>query len=265
MKNRPITGTLAVVAAMLMSAAAHAQITINNGGRGEVILNFTQTSGTANLEVDLGSIKQFLAGGSFATGAPVTLTLLSTADLVAAYGASWNSSADNVFWSVATAIGTLNNAGAPKLTLFGTVANNASIPTGDNNQGAEGAFITDEISNLTNYNPTANSTEAGLVPVSDSSSYNGDSGLTGNGGANPSQGFFSVPAFGANFQDQTNGTSSSDFYEMQENTAGTDIGTFTLSSSGLTFQSAAAVPEPSTWATVILGAATLIGLRRRRA
>jgi len=261
MKKRILTAMLAFTAALLMGTAAHAQVPINNNGLADVILDFTQTSGTANLEVDLGPVSQFLPGGSFATGSPVTMTLLSTTDLVAAYGASWDSSSDAVFWSVASAIGTLKNAGAPKLTLFGTEANNAAVPTGDNNQGAEGGNISGTVQNLTNYNPTANSAEAALVPVSDASSYNGDSGLTASGGAVPTSGFFSVPTFGSNFQNQTNTTTSSDFYEIQQNSPGSDLGTFQLTSSGLTFQS---VPEPSTWASLLLGAATLIGLRRPR-
>jgi hypothetical protein len=247
-----------------MSGAAHA-ITLGDGGTGagDIILDFTQTSGTANLEVDLGPVTQFVSGGSDATGSPVSLTLLSTTDLSNAYGSSWNSLSDNVFWSLIGTSKTDHSLGGIGInTLFGSAAGNLTVPLSDSgSQATESGNIINLMGALGSATATANSTESALLSSGNSLSYNGESGI------NTSQNdFFGITEFASDFQNQTNGTSTSALYEIAPgSTSSTDLGNFALSSSGLTFTSASAVPEPSTWATLVLGAAALFGLRRRRA
>ena len=71
--------------------------------------------------------------------------------------------------------------------------------------------------------------------------------------------------FPSGFEANVDGAPTSlGLYEVKNvhnTSAATEEGVFTLSSSGLTYQ---AVPEPSTWATILVGAATLLGFRRRR-
>lgn len=262
MKNILKTVLLAISAATLISTAARAvPLGDSNTGAGDIILDFTQTSGTANLEVDLGQVTQFVSGGADATGSPVTLSLLSTTDLSNAYGSSWNSLSDQVFWSLVGTSQTdhgLGNIGIH--TLFGSAANNSATPLSDSgSQVTESNNILNLMGALGSATATANSTESALLSSGNSLSYNGESGI------NTSQNdFFGVTEFASDFQNQTNGTSTSALYEIAPgSTSSTDLGNFALSSSGLTFTSASAVPEPSTWAALLLGAATLFGLRRR--
>jgi len=98
------------------------------------------------------------------------------------------------------------------------------------------------------------SSDDAVLSTSDGSSFFGDSG-------NASPFFGTSSDLNTHFTEPTNGTTVQYLYEFQPGTLGTELGYFTLSSSNLTYT---AVPEPSTWASIVLGAAALIGIRFRR-
>jgi hypothetical protein len=256
-------GALAFAAASVIGASAHAQLTT---AQGDMIFNMYSTAGPGtayDYEVDLGNFSKFLAGGADATGSPVTLSDVSITDISGSvagqgFGANWDTDGD-VIWSV---IGSQSNSstrnGVAGHTIFATDGNVlANFSTGTVNLSNNIATYQSDIT-LDGINPTANSGGEGIFDGS------GDDGeyTDASGGAAPFFGYLPQQ-----FETTANGTTSVALYEsLNANTNGnaTDLGTFTLSSSGLTFQS---VPEPSTWATVIVGAITLIGFggfRRRR-
>jgi hypothetical protein len=272
MKNRLKFGLVTYAAASLVSLPVHADtvITSQSGtAAGDLILDFTQTGGTENLEVDLGPYNQFLPGGTV----PTLTNYLNTADLVSAFGSNWDSSSDNVFWSVVGYTGSHNISPAGKFVLFGTEANNAAVPVADGNNSTNGGNLVSFLTEISNLTATGDSNDhATIYGNGNTNSYDEDSGIHavegGGGTANtePAGGFFGFPDLGTNFQNQTNGgTSSSALYEIDNNSGdnGVDLGTFSLGPSGLSFQSAS-IPEPSTLASIVLGAASLVALRHRR-
>lgn len=265
MKLNLFKGAAAFAAASFIAAAAHGQTTIG-AYTGDVILSFYQTnsSGTGygtDLEIDLGSFSNFLPGGAdYQAGTVVNLSQLAVADISAQYGSDWNSDSSLLWAAAATNDGTTIDGVSSHYTLFGTEANNADAINGKSStiQHNAATDINTIEQNLNDQTSTANSAETFVDTTSDTASFTGD------GGSNTGNvfGFYGD----GNFYNETVGTSTSDFYEDVTNTAGTDLGTFTLSSSGLSFEAPAAVPEPSTWATVALGALALVGFRgfRRR-
>ena len=270
MKNILKTALLAFSAACLTGVAAHASITLDqsNHGWGDIILDFTQTSGTANLEVNLGEFTQFAPGGVYATGSPVLLAgnnSPSLTDLSNAYGSTWNSASDNVFWSLVSDAQAGNTLGVTNGTIWGSAANNATVPNSDNGtQTTEASNIQLLISGIHSATATANSTQSTMLSSASTTNnnYNYRSGITGG-----ALDFFGVSEFttSGGFQVQTvGGASTADLYQITPGGPSTDLGTFSLNSSGMTF-TAAAVPEPSTWATMILGAGCLLAFRRHRA
>jgi hypothetical protein len=252
-------GALAFAAASVIGASAHAQTLSTN--QGDVFFNMYATAGNGtayDYEVDLGNFSNFLTGGVDATGSPVSLTNVSITDISGnsggqGFGSLWDSDGD-VNWSVvgAQSNGSTKN-GVLSKTIFATDSVSlANFSTGTQTaSGQIGSYVID-VGNE-NLTPTANSGGEGVFDP-DTYYYS----LSGQG---------SAPFFGQlpqTFESTANGTETVGFYEvLNANHSGnaSEVGTFTLSSSGLTFQS---VPEPSTWATMIAGAATLLGFSRRR-
>ncbi len=259
-----LKGALAFAAASLIGVSLHAQQTIPTNDNGDLMLDFSASGGPGNTyqyEVDLGQFSQFLPGGADATGAPVSLgSYVSTTDLSGTYGANWDTDGD-LQWGV---VGTLTNnhtgtslGTLPRYSLFGTVNDETPVGQASSVMGTYEGAITPMYGDLhSNYESTPNSDFAAFLPISSGSDSDSFSSLAGS----------SVPYFG--YFDQSlyttaQGTSTSELWYIPATNGaqGTELGVFSLSNSGLTFQS---VPEPSTWATIVLGAATLIGLRRRR-
>jgi len=259
-----LKGALAFAAASVIGASAHAQGLATTPG--DVIFNMYATGGTGSAydyQVDLGNFGQFLPGGADATGSLITLSDVSITDISGSgpgYGSLWNSDSD-VFWSV---VGTNDTGTAHNgLSGFGVLATDSVIlddfGSGTHTlSGIINTYVSDMGTSMDDVTPTANSGGEGIFDNS------GDAGqyTVGDGGSPNFYGGY-LPS---TFESSANGTSTLGLYEVQnvKNTnAATEIGTFTLSSSGLTYQ-AAAVPEPSTWATMIAGALTLLGFSRRR-
>jgi hypothetical protein len=227
-----------------MAIKAEAQTETDN----DLILCFRATQGTGsttNLYVNLGNF----AG-------PVTSLNLET-DLTNTYGASWNTD-QYLFWSVMGTTGGAAEPGYPADTVFVTApdpANDPSDPGTTSAQVNDREFIEGfygEYNNGTTGHLSNVKTNSAVDPTSYTSQYSNASGANG----------FDQPF--EQLGDVGNGSDSSDLWELYPgsiaNQQQIDLNTFTLSSNGMF---TAAVPEPSTWAMLIAGAASLFFFRRR--
>jgi len=244
---------LTALLALGVAASASAQITV---GLNDLVLGFNKTSSTgntSNLEVTLGSVNNFKAGGSFATGSEVFLSQLNVNDLNTTYGsgsssAGWKSSVTN--WAV---VGT-NGAGGGN-TLWGTQS--AAAETPGSSQGSGVTSIQTMYSGLNGQTATANSASAAVVPTANANSWKSTSAS--------SFSYWGVSPFRNDSGIASTGTSVSlELYEFVQGAASAvDLGKFKLYNDG-TF-SFTAIPEPSTYAA-LLGVVTLgvVVIRRRR-
>jgi hypothetical protein len=293
MKNRHILsiGLLAgAAAALLAPPSAHAQQSISYSA-GDLLLGFEKPGNSYDYIVDLGPASYFLTLSLTPGTTDITTSAHSgaglgdiAADLSATggsggFGASWyNNSATqgaNVQWGVIGAtygFGSTPQFGLPGNTIFETIAEptpgQGSTAPAESSQSSQG----DVVSNIEafagngsfqNEESTANSNYATFQPTSSATSWtsNDPSELAfgGSGGIEqPTSGTYIGPT-----------NSELDLYELIptgfSGSTGTGdlLGSFTLDSSGdLDFTSAAAVPEPSAYGTIALGAAFLLFFRR---
>ncbi|GEM_PF-3856953 len=268
-----VTHTILAIAGIGAIGQAKAATTPTYGN-GDLFLTFRQTSGGANTAsdyiLDLGNVLNFNFNTSF--------TLSSTSlggkygnvgqDLINTYGSDWYTALDStgnggtaVLWTVAA----------------GNLATNGSDPA---NTAYAGANITNNNSALT-LNSGGTTLQRGSggsqspyindIKAMAQNDYQGSAST-----ANSSLGFV-----------QASGNSNSYATKLQPNLLGDEaqtndtlefdrlatgvgsgqaLGDFTLNSNGtLTFTTAAAaVPEPSTWMSLILAGGTVVFLARRR-
>jgi len=254
----------ALIAASLSLAPTLALATEPNvsGTTGDLILGF-QLSGHNDLEVDLGPLNTFLdAASAFPVtfglvpadqaGAGGTVTSLN-ADLTANFGAGWNSSS-SLLWGAIAAEGN---------TIYLTVDSNNPVPqrpatTGANviESNVNGSLIDD---GLLVSPSTVNSTKAASIPTTTDDAFTT---------FDPSTNAFQS---GLNIEEAPGDTATGsdlDLYELVPSHNGggngVDVGSFALNGSGdLTF-TPAAVPEPSTWISIVSGTLFLGLFRLRR-
>ena len=238
---------LAIVATVgsvtLLAPAVRAQTV--SAQQGDLILGFRATGGTGagvNLEVDLGSVSNFY---NATPGSTTPLPVLSSQDLVDAYGADWGTRTD-LFWAAAGTDG--NTApdpnGKPASTLWGTGVPSNAAPlegtSGLQSPGATkiGAMYQGSLGSLNGATSTTNSSAAASIANSASGSWSVQE-TSGN-----SFGFFSPKIDG-----EVASVGTLNFYELQPSTnfpriAATLLGTLTLAQNGLSFQAAVAVSAP---------------------
>ena len=277
-------------AALLVPHSARAQSISYSAG--DLVLGFedyssSSVTGTADYLVDLGPASYFtgLSGGTvvnLTTSDPahdgqsqVGLGNLAT-DLATAFntsnGAPWYTDGtlgNNVQWGIIGATPkTTGEFGLSKATIFLTT------PEETPGQGAETIPTTGSVSQQQSWdgnvlNLTAPGNGFGNVPSTSNNAYGAfeSNSLTDSwsseivNNSDFGTGFnIEQPLDGSNFG-PTN--SQLDLYELVPNaSSATELGTLTLDSSGDLVYTAA-VPEPSTYATVALGAAFLVMFRRR--
>jgi hypothetical protein len=259
---------LLTVAALALAALTTARGQTVSGSAGDLILGFRTNDGavTNDLEVDLGQYSQFT---SLAPGTVLNLNLngtyygsaggLSASDISTVFGPSWNTLTDLV-WSVA---GDNGSGASTDLYATFTAVDGATVSQkSGSTQNSPGVRLRAELGGLEGQT-SLSSSEAAEIPVSLSSNGNYSGAIRGNGTVNKDYAYFtpSTEAFVS-----STGTSSLDlFAEIHGGTgAGTDLGTFALDSAGDLSFTAAAVPEPSTYAAMLLGGATLLSVRRRQ-
>jgi len=248
MKLKITCGALLCAAAALTATKAQAQATDN-----DLLLCFRATAGTGadvNLYVNLGNV---------VSPEPIQETLSLNSDLTSVYGSSWASDS-NLYWSVIGTTGALAGGAYSADDLFVSSpdpADNPSDPGSPLQQSATRGAIE-------NVYLAANSGTAGAISQSSFGPSSGNSSSYGSEYASE----FNNGGFDMTFEqsgDVASGPLSSDVYELYAGSMLTkqqiDLGTVTLSSDG---NFAVSVPEPSTWAMLILGAASLLVLRRRR-
>ena len=283
-------GLVAAAAAAVLAPSARAQNTVNTG---DLFIGFEEPGVSYDYVIDLGPANYFI--GLAATPGTTDITTADpnhggglglgniASDLSNVFGANWATNSlvtgSNVQWGVigatSNSAGGLTGAGGtfglPKNTLFETSAEltpgTQSSPLPTNTSGVQGTVNTNIIgfeSNFNNSTQTANSNYAEIQTVdatNDPDSWTGE---------NPS-----AEAFGNSYsiEQPTSGAfigptnSVLDLYELKPQNGGTgvDLGSFSLTSAGdLDFTSAAAVPEPSTYAAIGIGAAFLVLFRRNR-
>jgi hypothetical protein len=252
--NKLTAAALALAAIGLVSTSASAQSTVS-AGADDLILGMQLNGVNTDFEVDLGSFSLFTTTSTHTFD-------LSTSDLTS-IDASWasNVGGTGVQWSVAGVTGSGNTfyatstaSSAPKLesnaatspaqSAIGSLAAAMTEPSGFGSNGVTsgGALIG------TNSNPASGIT----------GSYTNEEGGQG---ATPYN-FNSLVSL-----EQT-GTGSDVLYSFVGHSgtepAAPELGTFTLGSNGvLTYNGVAAVPEPSTYALLGLGALALLFMRRR--
>jgi PEP-CTERM motif len=265
MKNHLLMAGLALAAALTVPQA-HATVSANPG---DLILAFRTNDGAVqdDLEVDLGPFSQFTG---LAAGTVLNLNLngtyygttrgLSAADLQTVFP-GWNTLTDLV-WSVAGQTG----AGASSKDLYATFtpADGATVSQKAGSvQNTAAARLSTLQGGLDGFDSLA-SPQAAEVPVSLTSNGNYSGAIRGTGATTKDYAYF-TPSTEALVNDS--GDSTLDlFQEIHGGSgAGTDLGTFDLNNSGtFTFTAASAVPEPSTYAAVLMGGAVLLLAGRRR-
>ncbi len=286
MKKRKIlpAGLLAAAALASLTGGARAQTVTAN--QGDLLLGFNEPGVSSDYVVDLGPASYFLTLAATPGTTDITTADYSGAglgnianDLSTVFGTSWYANnatqGTNVQWGVVgtSGVNPVDSTvfGLPNATLFFTVGESTPGPGSTGPQAfSSNAQNTDanEIENqfegaFTGLNDTSNSTVAAVEPTSS---------VTDNWGSfNPQS-----HAFGSNdnIEQPTSGTyigptnSQLDLYELLPtdhggSAHGKELGSFTLTTTGQLDFTSAAVPEPSTYATVGIGAAFLLLFRRR--
>jgi len=275
MKKLIIPAALLAAGLTFLPGRARAQSTtrVTEDANGDLYLGFEESGNANDLEVDIGSDSKYLDAtspftvsfgviptGQAGAGTPVT-SLLTDLNSIFTTGWSTSSGVTALRWGVAGD----DESGSPTLLFFSLDSANPNIPTNPSTQAANShADAIDSFSfYLLSDFSTVNSTEAASVPAT-ASVDNPDTWSS----FDPS-----TDAFGAGLNiEESPGDgplSTLNLYEETPSANGgggaKDIGSLTLAPDGdLTF-APAAVPEPSTWASVISGAFLLgfFNLRRR--
>lgn len=281
-------GLLAGAAVAFLAPSAHAQVTFANGN---IFLGFEEPGNGYDYVVNLGPASYFV--GLSTTPGTTNITNsdyggaglgnlaadLASTSASGGFGAQWyNNSAtqgDNLQWGVFGAINPFGNStGFSGDTIFETIAEStpgsgSTAPTesSPSSQGTEESKFASFSTDFKGSADTANSTVATFEATSGGASWTSE---------DPSEAAFSGPV---GIEQPTSGTyigptnSELDLYELiptgdtGATGTGTLLGSFELTSAGnLEFTSAAtaAVPEPSTYAAIGLGAAFLLLFRRTR-
>lgn len=261
----------ALAAAGLFTGAtrAHAQDASINSNSPDILMGFevaddsTNPGGNTNIELDLGYTAATLVaaansnGGSLVLGGTNSQQDLSADDLGATYGATWytrTSGGGEVKWSIFGANTDTNEFWVTNVATFLRTTN--STQTGI--AGEMGGVYSD----LSGETSTANSNQDYI-----NTNASGDSGSYFNAITGQDQGSNWNYSFGAS-ETVVGDTSAIGFWDSPDRTTtgqdATELGTFSLSDTGvLTFDTLSAIPEPSTWAMMGFGAATLLVIRRR--
>ena len=230
-----------------------------NGTDGDIILGFTEPTSaptstalnqTADLVVDIGPASDYYEtgnGGTLTAGTAYTVSAFTPTDVTGFFGSSAFSSSA-VLWGI---IGGNGQTGGPGTEPLGTLW--AATPGSQALQAnSSTGSLSNTIDNLTS--PLGIYAQEGGVGGTSAATPSGNgvylpfsSGFYTAAGSEGNFGTFNASALGT-----LAGTSHMELYELIPPQNGTgaesiNLGTFALSSSGLTFTAYQAIPEPSTY------------------
>ena len=258
--RHPVTKILLALGCVTtLAATAKAQLPTTYTA-GDFLLGFREVGSSSSVVVDLGPIANFISTQSYAINLGSTLT--------AQYGSSYATNANVYFSLSSTDSGDRTSYVTSPEYLTGVNVGPAYVWGRLTNTNA--LILQNKINAL-----GAEFTNRGQVqPNTDSDAYQNymPGGTTDAGHAttgNVSYGFFN-PTIEGNLGQGTSGVAL-DLIQLQAgsvNTPGNDLGIFQLSSNGntLTFTPEALVPEPSSYAAVVvMGALAFLGFRMNKA
>jgi hypothetical protein len=237
--NNVLKGLLAIVALGLVS---HAQAQLTNSTAGDTFLGFEDTTLNKNLVVDLGN------GANLNTFTSLNLAT----DLAAVFGSNW---ATNVNLQYG-----LFGINTTKTTIWSSVVSGAAAPV-KKTSGALATTYAHYTALQGNFNTDVANGQLLTQGVQMNVGTGSDTGFATWTGNTPTAG--GTSAFAVYNQTLETGVGGSlDIYAVTSSSQ-TLLNTFTLKNTGV-ISSLSAVPEPSTYALMGLGALMLVGLVRRR-
>lgn len=268
--------TMILAVAGLIFAAQHARA--QNAVTGDLLMGFNQTGSPNDYVIDLGPASQFLNKSAGTTFTVSNLQGLATDLSTVAFNSSWasNSQTNLVQWGIvgytATA-GPDTFAGVADDSLFVTVGEStpgtlaSTVPQEKSSTNQNGVITASNgLANLVNNinNTDSQSTNVTNTTAVEQSSGESHSWALGNPQTNAFTSGLNIeqPDSGS-FRGPTN--SELDLYLLQPGSGnGTYEGSFTLDGSGDVTFSVLAVPEPSTYAMLFMGAGIFVFLTHRR-
>jgi len=243
--NLLTTAALLAMAGALMSQPAKAQY---SGNPNDLIVSFTD-GGSTDYQIDIGQASTY-------TGASSSINIVNVAtDLTAVFGSNWDTNSSLVF-----SIEGVSSTGTNKYTVY--VSDNSLTPYAAQGGSTLSTQNTDIPLLYTPGNdlgnPPTDGSAANSYKVSDASGYSFDS-YASTGGS----------TYSANFEASvTSPTLYMDILNSTTRSAGTSSelsnGHFDITSGGEIQFTGASVPEPSTYALMILGGALLFVWQARR-
>jgi len=249
----------------------------DSGGNsdGDLILGFTNSSVTSELLVDVGPASDYYSttnalasenttqsGGALTPGTTYTVGAYVPATFTGVFGS--NAYTSTTYWGVVGGNGAGGGPGSEAIkTLWLTSAGSALSSVAQSTQSHLSNSIDGMTQNASGQTPVGGgSSDAVTEAKGNSTSFTFLAGSA--------QDFnFSEGAILGNTAAAGSGSTTLELYELQPTDAHTgaatvDLGTFTLSSTGLTFTSYQAIPEPSTYAAILGACAIGFALLRRR-
>jgi len=239
---------LAFAGLALIASSAKAQLVYNDG---DLFIGY-ENGGAQDYLIDVGQASQFT------TSSQLTLNLGSTGtDLSSIFGSSWFGSS-TVKWGAAGAT-TFGDGSAAGDTVWATSTSTTPWSNSFDQSTPTGALATIG-GNFNGASSTANSNFALLEATSNGASWASFESVA-NGGTGNAANSSTSGSLSGYFQPGINGLTNQKLYltELTEGstTPGQVLGYFQENSSGVVTFTGSAVPEPSTYALMILGMAAL--------
>jgi len=218
---------------------------------GDLIIGFYNNN--YEFTLDLGAISNFNFATTFSI--PDSATLINE-DMTYKFGTStWQSASNNIYFGLAASG---NTSSAYVTDPVGNAAWSAA--------GTEGA-VNGDLNSFGNQYSLASGGDNNQVSqgwLQAAGSNPGWKYYAGTGGQGGFSGNFGGPGYAGDTRINSLTSTTTNFDQLSSTSGEKTLGTWSVDSTGdLTF-TAAAVPEPSTWASIVMGAAALIGIRRFR-
>jgi hypothetical protein len=258
--------TILMTAALVIAAMAHANASAVDG---DVIFGVAQVDNTTSYQVSLGSISTLL---SLSAGSTLTWNI-STSDLATIFGTNWANDS-TVRWGAAASLSVAGSSLTVGSTTYAqysawstqlaTTVKNPGSSAVKAAAGSIGTIVADmQFATVSSNDSSAYTIDSSISNYTWSTTYGANAAVE-YGSATYSS-FEGLKWAVAKLDDSDSSTLALYYFDVSatKNTLATLVGTFTLDDDGtLTFT---AVPEPSTYAMLGLGALALLRFARRTA